>query len=297
MNGIKNIHKVLAALTVLVIAGQIIAYFYILAPGDKDVKKAEGSLNMSKSELRRNAWPSDIKVLRGIKQKYQDRLEGTEDGKSMAQLTEKTMSLAGSTFSSVISRDYSSITEFMRNASRLDYQAEHSRAFSDMAKRGFILAPESVGLDENDPSPYIYQLMLHLWTVEKLVSMAADSGLVLQAVPQPSRSSRRQISSQPKEPEANLSVLPMKTYTTGNGRKPYLLEFPVRIKLKGSLPQTLKFLSDLQQNNAFIPASSFEMFAVPPETIVPSNDGTIVPGMLHLNLICSSFLPLPEAEK
>ena len=75
---------------------------------------------------------------------------------------------------------------------------------------------------------------------------------------------------------------------------PYLAEFPISLRLRGSLDSMLKFLKELQGSNLFLPVSSFEIFAMPPERIVGGADGVLSSGVLYFNFVCSSFLPLPK---
>ena len=291
---IGNIHKITGAAALLVIAAQILVYFYILRPKFAEVQKAGNALKSAQSDLRKNNWPANIGVLSSIKREYKDRLEGDdEDGASLAALTEKANSKASSTFQTMISRDYSSIGEFMRNASRLDYQAEHNRVFSDIAKRGFVLNPVAVGLDENASSPYIYQLLLQLWTLEKVLNLVADSGLALQPIQvEPQKDKRGNVRNGGDEGEgSSVCVMPMKTFVMKKPG-PYLLEFPIALKLRGCLSSAMDLMSKLEGEGVFIPVSSFEMLALPPARMERGADGNLVSGNMDFNLVCSSFLPL-----
>ena len=294
---IGNIHKILLASALIVIAAQIAVYVYVLRPEQHGVDKAAGMLNSSKSDLRKNNWPANIGILNSIKNEYKAKLEGDdEEEKSISMLYDMAMKRAGATFSKKIEKEYSGLMEFRRNASRLDYQAEHSRVFSDVAKRGFVLDPSSVGLDLEAPSPYIYQLMLQLWTMEKLLNLAAGAGLTLQAPEtQPRQAKGRRMQSNSNEvQQSSVYVQPMKAYMVKDRTMPYLAEFPVALKLKGNLNSLMDFLNKLQGDELFLPVSAFEIFAVPPAKIAGGADGELVSGTMHFNLVCSSFLPLPK---
>lgn len=294
---IGNIHKTLLAVALFVIAAQIMVYFYVLRPQQREVRKATDMLNSSKSDLRKNNWPANIGILNSIKNEYKAKLEGDdEDEKSISMLYDMAMKRAGASFSKKIEKEYSGLAEFRRNASRLDYQAEHSRVFSDVAKRGFVLDPVAVGLDQEAPSPYIYQLMLQLWTLERLLNLAADAGLTLQPQEvQPRQGKgRRMLGNSKESQQSSVFVQPMKAYVIKDSPMPYLAEFPVTLKLKGSLHSMMDFLKKLQGDDLFLPVSSFEIFAVPPAKIAGGADGELVSGAMHFNLVCSSFLPLPK---
>ena len=291
---ISNIHKILLASALLVIAAQIVVYIYVLRPEQRDVDKALGMLNSSKSDLRKNNWPANIGILNSIKNEYKAKLEGDdEEEKSVSMLYDMAMKKAGATFQKKIEMD---LMEFRRNASRLEYQAEHSRVFSDVAKRGFVLDPSSVGLDLEAPSPYIYPLLLQLWTMEKLLDLAADAGLTLQAhEAQPRQVKGRRMQSNSNEAQqSSVYVQPMKAYMIKDRTTPYLAEFPVTLKLKGNLNSMMEFLNKLQGDELFLPVSAFEIFAVPPAKIAGGPDGELVSGTMYFNLVCSSFLPLPK---
>ena len=294
---IGNLHKILCGVALLLVAAQIAVYFYVLGPEQKKVKKEFSSLTSSKSLLRKNNWPANIGVLTAIKNDYKEKLEGDdEDNKSIAALYDMAMKKAGASFLAKIEKEYSSLHEFRRNASRLDYQAEHNRVFSDIAKRGFVLDPNAVGVDENSSSSYIYQLMLQLWTLEKVLNLAADAGLSLQtqgAIPKQARG-RSSRDSSGNENQSSVVVHPMKAYMVKSSPTPYLAEFPVSLKLKGTLSSLMVFLKSLQGDDVFLPVSSFEIFALPPSKNNAGSNGNQQSENMYFNLVCSSFLPLPK---
>ncbi|MBR5926755.1 MAG: fructose-bisphosphatase class III [Firmicutes bacterium] len=109
---IGNIHKILLASALIVIAAQIAVYVYVLRPEQHGVDKAAGMLNSSKSDLRKNNWPANIGILTSIKNEYKAKLEGDdEEEKSISMLYDMAMKRAGASFSKKIEKEYAYIIE------------------------------------------------------------------------------------------------------------------------------------------------------------------------------------------
>ncbi|MBQ7650317.1 MAG: hypothetical protein IJS15_05115, partial [Victivallales bacterium] len=177
------------------------------------------------------------------------------------------------TFQDKLRAEYGNVHDFMRNASRMDYQAEYNRIIDASRKKDILLLPSSLNLDEEIGTQYMYQPLMQLWTVEKLLLLAVDAGLEVEAVKGGDR-------------HASVSVKPMRAYYMKPGaERPYLLEFPVEITVMGGVRECLAYLDSLNGDGVFLPPVSFELFAMPP-TAGQKAQG----GMLKMHLVCSSFL-------
>ena len=177
------------------------------------------------------------------------------------------------TFRERLRTDYGNVQDFMRNASRMDYQAEYNRIRDSYKKKGIFLQPATLNLDEEIGTQYMYQPLMQMWTVEKLLSLAEDAGLAVEV-------------SKTGDRHASVSVRPMKAYfMPPDAARPYLLEFPVEIIVIGGIGGALAFLESLNSKDVFLPPVSFEIFALP-----PTGEQNAQGDVLRMRLVCSSFL-------
>jgi len=199
------------------------------------------------------------------------------DGGGQSALSKKSrdaLSRCQETFMGKLRADYGNVADFMRNASRMDYRAEFNRVTDDCKKKGILLDPSVLRLSEESSTQYIYQPLIQLWTVEKLLDMAQSSGLEVAN----DANGRRQA--------ALVSVKPMKAYFKNDkATRPYMLEFPIDITVIGTLDKCIEFIDSLNGQGVFLPPGSFEIFALPPVQGKPESDGK-----LKMRLVCSSFL-------
>ena len=87
-------------------------------------------------------------------------------------------------------------------------------------------------------------------------------------------------------PAARLSVLPVRTYALRpEDKEPFLLEFPVRLGLRGKLENLYSFLTALQADDKhFFPVSHLEVRKTFP------GEGDTVKDDIEIDIECSSFL-------
>ena len=170
----------------------------------------------------------------------------------------------------------------MSNVSRLDYQSEYNRVTTSLAEKEILLDASVLNLNEDMPTPYIYQCMMQIWTVEKLVDLALTSGVTITTLPERRRGQGR---------VAKISVEPMQAYfLSPQNEQPYLLEFPVKLSIEGTLESCMGFIDSLTGEGVFMPPRHFEIFAFPPANNEAGEDGLFKSGSLRLNLVCPSYL-------
>ena len=268
MNDINKVYKVLLSVFILAVALQLFLVWMVFLPKQEELDVVKEDVDLILAKLRGSKWPMDAGKLENYIAELQLEIDG---GKSpLVKNSMLAMERCQVTFKDKMRTDYGNVHDFMRNASRMDYQAEYNRIIDACKKKGILLNSSFLKLDEEIGTQYIYQPLMQLWTVEKLLSLATDAALEVD-------------SAKGRDKNALVTVKPMKAYFMKPGvERPYLLEFPVEITVIGGVRECLAFLDSLNSNDVFLPPVSFEIFALPPS----AGQG----GKLKMHLVCSSFL-------
>ena len=282
-----KIHQILLVILLFALFGEGVVYLLFLLPKSDELSELRSDVDSLQDRLRGSKWPLEAEKL----ERYLAELDKEYKGKGSAltQRSAEALQRANATFLSKITSEYGNQEEFMSNVSRLDYQSEYNRVLTSLGEKNIRLDSAVLNMSEEVPTPYIYQCMVQIWTVEKLVSLALESGLEISAA-----SDRRR--SQP--PIAKCTVEPMRAYFANpSSERPYLLEFPVTIGVEGPLDLCLAYLDRLCGDGVFMPPKQFEVFAKPPATKEAGEDGNYKSGSLILNLTCSSYMVIGKPNR
>lgn len=276
MNGWLKAHKIILGCFVLAFVLQLVFWYFVVSPNDEEFSDIKSDVELIEGRLRGSQWPMDPARLEAYIAELQQEKEGSGGKVALVRNSKDALNRCQVTFMKKITAEHGDLDGFMRNASRIDYQSDYNRILSDYAKRGVALDASVLNLSEEMATQYIYQSVMQLWTVEKLLDMALENGLAIEKTEK--KSGGRDI--------AHVSVNPMKAYFLNSGdERPYLLEFPVEICVSGDLTKCLNYIEGLNAGEVFLPPVSFEVFAMPP-------DGGHSAGYIRMRLVCSSFLAL-----
>ncbi len=273
MNAWSPQHRNLAALAALLAAGSLGVYLVLLHPLRRDVAALRQQSESLQQELSGKGWPLNATRL---------NLLFTENSKALNRLkarSEQIISLATSMFDDRIVEFFGSREAFQGEVSRLDYQEEFSRIEQHLKGRGIILAEDVLNLSETTSSASTYQLVLQLWTAERLAALAVAHDLT------PALAGTGAGATETKSRQASLlEVLPARAYFTSPQQETaYLLEFPVRLTLDGSLDNVRRFLAALHAGANFLPVSHLQLTkAVPPVEDLATD-------RIRIRIECSSF--------
>lgn len=280
MNGWLKAHKILLGCFLLAFALQLAFMYFIVSPIREEFSEIQSNVQLIEGRLRGSQWPMEPDRLKAYIAELQLEKDGSGGKAALARNSRDALNRCQVTFMKKITAEHGDLEGFMRNASRIDYQSDYNRILADYAKRGVRLEPQVLNLSEEMATQYIYQSVMQLWTVDKLLGMALDNGLEL-----------GKADGAPGVKAASMvSVRPMKAYFLNVGdERPYLLEFPVEIGVSGSLASCLNFVEGLNAGEVFLPPVSFEVFSMPP-------DGGHDAGFIRMRLVCSSFLVLGKIQ-
>lgn len=278
-------HQILAATVIALLGLQVLAYVFLLSPRRNEIAELRYSVENKRQRLHGATLPLDANKLEAFLDSLKKGLQSGTGGGALAAKAAEATARADSTFKPTITRDYGSVKDFILNVSLLDYQSEYNRIISSLAAKGVTFSPEKLHLTEEMSTPFIYQIVMQLWTVEKLCGLALDAGLTI----------RKEQAAGRRPAPALVSVMPMKAYfMSPKDAKPYLLEFPVCFTVEGALDHCMQFIRSLEgDNGVFLPVCSFEIFSLPPHELKAQEDGNIRPGPVAMKLTCSSFLVTP----
>lgn len=266
-----NRHYLLIAAAIVL--ATIAVWAFYLAPRQRRIAIADESLKKLEAQLLSQSWPRQTNVLQRQYQEVETLLNGSADNPTgLVGVAESTLAYATCTFREQIQERYKNNVHFMTSVTRLDCKDIYDRVSSQLQEKGLTLPEENFTADENSRTP-IYQQILKLWTVQRLVELASANGLTL--IP------------------GGLTALQPIGYTLAktSGAMPYLLELPVKFTVTGTLEQFLTFAGELQNNRQFLPMKQLVISTLPPHSLPPGEKVAVQE--LRCTVVCSSFF-MPE---
>jgi hypothetical protein len=176
----------------------------------------------------------------------------------------------------------------MDQAGWLDYNSDFTDLDTWLRGNGVLISEKTFGISLDTANTETYQLLLHIWTVRELVQLAVEHDLVLakdpsNAVPTPEGGTAL---------PSRLRVLPVVAYAlAADDRMPYLLEFPVRMTLRGTLTDFMAFVGDLQNDKRFLALSRMEILTEHPRIRGerPTSEGVLAVQNIESTVVCASF--------
>jgi Tfp pilus assembly protein PilO len=286
-------HKNLAAVLLLTLVALLPVYLLVLRPKAQNVLALEGQLTEIKDKLKGSTWPLNAENLATLLAENTKKLKGTKGergDKGYDGIEEKAgqvLALATGTFKKRIAANYGNTTTFMEESGWLDYQSDFSDLETWLRGNAVTISEKTFGISQDTADAETYQLLLHIWTVRELVELTVVHNLALakdpsNAVPTPEGKT---------ELPSKLRVLPVVAYAVNpEDKSPYLLEFPVRLTLRGTLPDFLAFVADLQTAERFLPISRVEIATEHPRIRGERpEDGVLSVKNIEATIVCSSF--------
>lgn len=294
MNGMLPKHKTLIAAMTAVLLLCACGWILLVRPRQQLVNEGIETLSRKRESLRKRGWPLDRERLEVLLEERRRILEG--DGRALAGLnarSEQVLHHATSLFRPQIQSRFGSDELFVRNASNIDFREAFNQLQHRCAGEGIWLAPEVLNLSETASTPYTYQVLLQVWTLDRLVDLVLDHRLLVAAHGGVEVSAGRR-----RHPAAGISMRPVKAYYLSAGsRQPYLVEIPVHMRLEGDLADVRQFLGSLVTETDFIPPMHAEIYAADPGDDANRTDTGVLIQRVTLDVVCSSFFQFPFADE
>ncbi|NMA47370.1 MAG: hypothetical protein GX945_12490 [Lentisphaerae bacterium] len=282
-------HRTLLALLFLLLVLGVIYGMFFLRPQWNVYSELLSEYASVDKKLSESPWPKDSARLKSLLQTYEQNLRGmkksskaeeaaasdifTADPRDLGlqDKAELVMKHATGMFNQKIDNAYGDVSNFVTKASQTEYKDLYDRTDSMLQGMKVVLEPSIFGMDESTAEPEKYQMILKLWTVQEVVRRARENKLRVATDPSLIRAGLGRPS--------KVSVLPMIPYCLDpQDKEPYLLEFPVRLEVEGSLDNFIKFVQSLQSENCFLPMKQMELLAEQPpqaQQIQVEPDGTV----------------------
>gem|GEM_PF-926305 len=296
----RHRHLGVAALVLaIVLAG---AYLFVVQPQARRVRVTESALEELRSDLKESGWPLDKQRLETLLANLEKKLNGPpgrrqDTARNAIGIKHKSRLVvrdATGMFQARIAQEFGTTEEFMDNVSRLYFETEYTELARRLEADGVILDGAVLNLDEDTSSPYNYQLVLQVWTVDALLGLALENHLV----PIKNREVKVRLDENREVYASEVSVLPVRAYAVNRvDEEPYVLEFPVRMTVRGQLTDLCNFLRGLHSDGNFLPISRLEISTADYVTDRGLREGGLIVHRLEVTLECSAFFRLrPDLE-
>jgi len=277
-----------------------IAYFVFFRARIQELSDSRYAFAKTQKKLQETSWPNDAGRLKKLLEGYKRELEGTSTKQGLKQLAETTLVHSSSLFDDKIKDAYGTDENFMEKASQVEFKDEYDKLNSYLQGKGIFLAKTIFGLDETSLDSSKYQMLLKVWTTEKLVNLALEHKLTVNSSP------KKEDKTGPRNDKrgALITAMPINSYILNPGDKqPYLLEIPVKITFTGSMARFLDFAEALQSEEIFLPMTRLEIQSSPPDDKDKGNsDGYLIRDRIQATIVCSAFYrpqggKLPQSSK
>ena len=289
-----TLYRTLGASTLFVIVACWVSWFLLVRPLRQAVRDSREEVASKRRSLTKRGWPLQRQKLEGLLAERKRLLEGDgKDDPGLEARSEQVLYHATSMFRERIRQSFASELSFVKNASNIDFREAFNHLLRQAAAKNIWLSPKVLNLSEETSSPYTYQMLLQVWTVERLLDKVLDARLLVAA-----HESEKVKVGNYVHPAAKVEVQPIKAYyLTADGGQPYLLEVPVRLMLKGRINDVRNFLATLTAAPDFLPPMHVEILAEAPKPAKrKKEDETMGPDDVRMHVICSAFFAFPYGE-
>lgn len=262
------------ALLIMFAVALLVLYLYVM-PKWHQYQNYQQAIQEKEERLAATPWPQDVRLLQQQYDEVRKKLEGNPETAEVGLviLTDDLLRQATSTFEERILSQFDSPQHFITAVSRIDYKDAYDHFAQELEEQQVILDPTNLGLGEDTQEP-VWQMTLKLWTAQQICLIARKHHLTILS----------------EDGIAAIAALPPISYAVdeSDATTPYLLEFPVRVKLTGKLEDFLLFTQSLSSSVCFLPLKQLEIQTLPPDPPLPGQVNTVDTAIF--NIVCSSFL-------
>jgi len=282
---------VLIAFAFLVLAGGV-SYWFLIRPLHSIIKEKEENLTKERTRLQKTGYPLDSGRLEEEIKRLKGWIDGGGDEPGIRATSQAVLADATRMFKNRVLGGWPSPSQFRQEADLAFFQEDFSRIRLKLAKQGVHLAPSVLGISDESSSPYFYQLILQIWTAERLADLAAEEGLAIATV-----DGVEVDHGEGKAKAADIRVLGVRGYIlTDADEKPYLIEFPIQATLLGDLDHVKSFLRKLTSRGNFLPPTHVEIYADDPAREAYREGRQIKVNGVKVRVQCSSFFTLGSPD-
>jgi hypothetical protein len=227
----------------------LVSQLLISQPLRHEVSAAQAQVRSTQDYLRLSGWPLDFERLSALEREMQKKQATAE------QRHDDVLRATTSLFAERIMRLYENPGQFQQQVTRLDYQQEFYRIERKFKEEGIVFDRAVLQMSEDTAGVLTYQLVLQLWVLETALDRLLEHGLQPTVI----------TVSEPGNPAAaprqahSLRVLRPREYCLDPEiPTPYLLEFPVRVTVRGEAKALHAFLVAAGDSAAFLAVPRIE---------------------------------------
>jgi Tfp pilus assembly protein PilO len=273
-----------------------VVYFFTIRPLYIQNLEDEKNISKTKSEIKGKGWPIDSVRLNKLLDHKKNILEKKQDGQTAYKATglknKSNLLLMECTdvFKRKIKKLFVNPADFSKEITRLDYQDEYNKVKDELASRNIYFSEESLGLGGDSDENLIYPLVLQIWMVEDIVKIALDNSLqVLQEENTNVKNEKGILKN-----VVSVKLLPIKPYSLyTTDKKIYIIEFPMRMSIRGTLTEFIGFLRDMHSDGKYFPISRLQIRAIPEYKNINSKF-YLTNEVLDIEIECSAFFRKSE---
>lgn len=293
MSSMPYRYRVLAAVMLVVMVACLLVWLLGVRPYRVRAQEEREALVEKHKSLRQRGWTQDRESLERLLGERTRLLDGAGSGQPGLKLrAEQVRQYANAMFRERIQPAFPSSEAFVRHASNIDFREAFNALQRRFASEGIWAAPEILNLSEESSNQYTYQLLLQVWTLDRLADVILAHRLRVLTDPTVTvRAGGRD------QPAARISLEPlMAYYLEPESPLPYLLGIPVRVRLQGDLARVREFLLALTAEGNFLPAVEVEVYADDPRALRRRPDDADRDSQVILDVTCSAFFVVPGGE-
>ncbi len=300
IDGVKNWlpqHRLLGILALLGGIAAVGAYIYLVRPLRLRVEAMEQFVASEAGRLRQQGWPTQEEKL--LKQQADKSRELDQLGQRGEQIWRR----VGKTFANQLAEYDEDEQLFIGQVTRLDYEDAFDTVCSRLnGLEGAPLAihPVVLQLNSDTVSPYVYQLLLQLWTLDEVMALALQHGLVPIREPtevpiagQDGKPVLDDKTGKPRmriQPVSQVTLPDVRPYlVAADDDRPYLIEIPVRFKARCTPRELHAFLDQIADASQprLIVVNRLEIHRLPPGRQFGNE-------ALDVQVECAAFLRLRQ---
>ncbi len=279
-----NRHKKLLHVTAAVMILLFVLMWFGIYPRWRALLALQEEVQNNHEKLEKYGIPLDAELLNTHIHECIDSLEDRNGNKGLVSVSNDVIERATRTFDDVIREAYPPTDElssreiFYTTSTRIDYKDLYDRISSEFKESGINISLKSLEPEEDNSEP-VFQLMLKLWTLRYLLRAAVQNNLTIE---------------KNNEGMARINVMRTTAYSMSENEKPYLLEFPIILRFKGTMDNFLSFMKAIQQDNVCLPMKTISVHSTPPSDF-PAGESRDI-SELNFRITCSSFFKPQSAN-
>lgn len=290
-------HQGLFALLLIALILCGVGYFLLVRPLEAKIRFDQEFIFETKTKLKQSDWPLDSERLQKLleyKKSILNQAKASESAYKATGLKSKSTLLlqeCTNVFNKRIKKIFVNPGDFAKEITRLDYQDEYNTVRDKLAKRNIYFSEESLKIGDDAETEKIYPLVLQIWLVDEIVQLALKNSL---RVANDEHAKVKNEFGRLKQ-VARIQLLPVQPYVLyDNDKQIYVVEFPLRISLRGNLIEFSSFLRDLHSGGKYFPLSRIQIKARPDwrdedsKTVLDNKE-------LEIEIECSAFFRYSEA--